>query len=70
MLADLAEGCGESMAEVLERAVDRYRREQILREANTVWETILGDPAARAKVDAEDAAWDGTLADGLDTEER
>lgn len=69
MLSDLAEERGESMAEVLERAVDRFRRAQVLHNANAIWEAILKDPAARAEVEAEDALWDGTLADGLDAEE-
>lgn len=49
--------------------MERYRREQILKEANRQWAAIMKDPQAMAEIKAEMAIWDGTLADGLDPEE-
>jgi hypothetical protein len=57
------------MTTILARAVDRERREQLLAEANAAWAVVLADPQSRAESEAEDALWEGTLADGLDAEE-
>lgn len=68
-LSDLSNECGESMSAILDRIVQRHRREQRLEEANRAWARVLADPTARAEVEAEDALWDGTFADGLEPEE-
>lgn len=68
-LNDLSNESGESMAVILDRMVQRHSREQRLEEANRDWARILADPVARAEVEAEDALWDGTFADGLEPEE-
>lgn len=60
---------GESTATILEQAVERFQREQLLNEANAAWAAILADPTAAAEVAAEQALWDQTLADGLADEE-
>jgi predicted transcriptional regulator len=60
---------GKSMTIVLERAVDRYEREQLFAEANAAWAAIQADPAAMAEIEAEQELWDRTLADGLEDDE-
>jgi hypothetical protein len=68
-LRELAIRRGQSMAQVVEEAVERERRAQLLREANAAWSAIMADPASRVEIDAERNAWDATLADGLEPED-
>ena len=68
-LGDLTARSGESAAALLERLVARYEREQSLAEANAAWAAIQADPTARSEVEAEQALWEGTLADGLGREQ-
>lgn len=56
------------MTVVLARAVDRYRREQFLLQANAAWAEVLKDPVARQEQQDEDKAWEATLMDGLEDE--
>ena len=67
-LSDLRRSTGQSMPAIIEQAVDRWQREQLLREANAAWAAIVADPAASAEILAERALWEGTVADGLDPE--
>ncbi len=67
-LQDLATQAGEPMIVVLACAVERYRREQLLRDANDAWAAIKADPVARREFEDEDKAWEGTLMDGLEDE--
>lgn len=67
-LQDLAAQSGEPMTVVLARAVERYRREQLLRDANDAWVAIMADPVARREIEDADKAWDVTLMDGLEEE--
>ena len=68
ILRELAGQSGESMTVIVERAVERYQREQLLTEANEAWSALQTDPAARADVEAEQALWEQTLGDGLERE--
>lgn len=68
MLQELASHASEPMTVVLARAVDRYRREQLLRAANDAWAAIKADPSAWREMKHEDAVWDATLIDGLEDE--
>lgn len=68
-LKELAEHIGESMPTVLERAVEAYRRQQFLEEANRAYAALRTDPQAWAEELEERRAWDATLADGLDADE-
>lgn len=45
---------------------DRVRRERILEQANLAWARLLEDPEFKAEMDAEDALWENTVADGLE----
>lgn len=65
-LHNLSSDSGESMTAIIERAVDLYRREQILLQANAAWAKLMEDPEAKAELDAEDALWDATVGDGLE----
>lgn len=68
-LRELTAQSGESTAALLERVISRYRREQLLAEANAAWGRIRAEPGASAEVEAEQAMWEQTLADGLEPEE-
>ena len=63
-LGELAEQNGQSMQEVLARAVEAYRRQQFLEGANAAYAALRSDPAAWAEEQAERAAWASSLADG------
>lgn len=64
-LHELARDAGLPMAEVVEQAIEQYRRQRILDAANAAYAALRADPAAWAEVQAERAVWDTTLADGL-----
>ena len=63
---DLAHNAGVPMAELVERAIEQYRRQQILDAANAQYAALRADPEAWAEVEAERAIWDATLLDGLE----
>jgi predicted transcriptional regulator len=63
---DLARTIGVPMAEIVERAIEQYRRQQILDAANAQYAALRADPEAWAEIEAERALWDATLADGLE----
>lgn len=65
-LRELAVASGTSMNDVIERAVEAYRRHQIIEQANTQYAALRADAVAWAEVQAERAAWETTLADGLE----
>ncbi len=54
------------MQAVLDRAIERYRREQFLRAANAEYQALRGDSKAWADGIEERALWEQTDADGLD----
>ena len=54
------------MQAVLDRAIERYRREQFLRAANAEYQALRGDSKAWAEEMRERALWEQTDADGLD----
>jgi len=53
------------MQEVVEQAVEQYRRQRLLAAANAAYAAVQADPAAQQELREERAAWDVTLADGL-----
>jgi predicted transcriptional regulator len=63
-LRALAEQRGETMQHVLAEAVESYRHQRMLEEANARYAALRQDPSARTEVQRERAAWDATLADG------
>lgn len=66
LLRALAEEADEPMTETLEKAIEAYRRQRFLAALNAEYAALRGDPAAWAEEQVERAAWDATLADGLD----
>jgi predicted transcriptional regulator len=66
MLQELARTAGASMQEVVERAVELYRRQRILAATNAAYAALQADPAAAQALKEERAVWDVTLADGLE----
>lgn len=67
-LKALAEQSGESLSAVLERAVETYRRQQFLDQANQAYATLRADSEAWAEELEERDAWDATVADGQEAD--
>jgi hypothetical protein len=66
VLRELAAATGESMQDVLESAVEQYRRERFFADLREAYARLAADRAAWEEELAERAELDGTLADGLD----
>jgi hypothetical protein len=66
LLRQLAEEEQVSMQAVLDRAIERYRRESFLRAANSEFQALKGDPRAWKHEVQERQVWEQTLADGPD----
>jgi hypothetical protein len=64
-LRALARTDATPMSDVLDRAVELYRRRRLLDAHNAAYAELRGDPAASATFEAEQADWDATLMDGL-----
>jgi hypothetical protein len=62
----LAREVGVPMQEVVEQAIEQYRRQRLLEATNAAYAALRTDPQAWAEVQAERAAWDITLMDGLE----
>lgn len=67
-LKALSRQTGLSMVEILAKAVDSFRREQLVAGLNEDYKVLRSDPEAWNAVVAERELWDSTLADGLDEE--
>jgi hypothetical protein len=65
-LRDLAAETGESMQEVLAKAVEAYRRRLFLEAANADYARLRADPRTWAEELEERRLWDATLLDGLE----
>jgi hypothetical protein len=68
LLKNLAEQTGQTMTEVLAKALDAYRRQVFFEQTNAGYAEIQSDPKAWADHQAERRDWDATLQDGLDEE--
>ena len=66
ILRDLSTRSGEPMTMIVQRAVERYQREQLLSEANDAWAALQAGPATMADIEGEQAVWEQTLGDGLE----
>lgn len=55
-----------SMQEIVDRAIEAYRRQQILEQANAVYATMRLSPQDWQDVEEERAELDATLTDGLE----
>ena len=65
-LRELALEVGVPMHEVAAKAVELYRRQHLLQATNAAYAALRGDPEAWQELQAERAAWETTLADGLE----
>jgi len=65
-LHELAREVGVSMQDVVEQAIELYRRKVLFAQANAAYAALLSDPAAAEDWEQEFAAWDTTLQDGLE----
>ena len=70
LLKDLAEQTGQTMRDVLDKALDAYRRKLFFEQMNAGYTELRADPEAWAEHLAERRQWDATLIDGLDPDER
>jgi hypothetical protein len=68
-LKELAARTGERMVDVLEKALDAYRRKLFFEQVNAGYAELRSDPKAWAEHQAELKQWDATLMDGLDSDE-
>ena len=68
LLRSLADQAGESMQEVVEKAVEHYRRKAFLEGLSNDFRNLREDKVAWEEDQEEKALWDNTLQDGLDVE--
>ena len=69
VLKGLAEQTGQTMMDVLDKALDAYRRKLFFEQMNAGYAKLRADPKAWAEHVAERKLWDATLMDGLDPDE-
>lgn len=67
-LRHLAAQIGVPMQDVVEQAIELYRRKQILDAANAAYAAVRSEPQASRELLEERDQWDVTLADGLPEE--
>ena len=65
-LHELARRSGVSMQEVVDQALDLYRRQQVLSATNAAYAALRADADAWQTYQAERAEWNATLNDGLE----
>jgi methionine synthase II (cobalamin-independent) len=65
ILESLARKKGQAKKEIIARAVERLRREEILDAANAGYATLKGDPGSWREELDERAPWESTVSDGL-----
>jgi len=68
LLRTLANEAGKPMQEIIERAVEEYRRSSFLRGLNEDFRVLQGDEKAWESHQEETSEWESTIADGLDDE--
>jgi predicted CopG family antitoxin len=66
VLRSLAEQEGTHMQEVLEKAIEAYRRKQLLEMGNRAYAALRSNPKAWEQELAERKLWESTLADGME----
>ncbi len=69
-LRELSEQTGRSIQDILDQAVEEYRRKLFLEAVNAGYAALRADPEAWAEVERERASMAGSLMDGLDPKER
>jgi hypothetical protein len=66
VLSDLARHEGRSLQATVEQAVEAYRRQRLLAEANAAWAKLRSQPTRWREEVEEREGWDVTLADGIE----
>jgi hypothetical protein len=69
ILKELAEKTGQTMMDVLDKALDAYRRQVFFEQLNAAYAALRADPVAWAEVEEERRSMGGCLMDGLDPDE-
>ena len=62
-LSEMARQSGLSMQSVIERAVELYKRQQMLAAINDAYAAVRNDQVAWSALEAERSEWDVTLVD-------
>jgi len=70
MLRELAEQTGQTMMDILDKALDDYRRKLFFEGLAADYAALKADPEAWAEELAERQQWEATLMDGLDPDEK
>ncbi len=65
-LRELTHTSGNSMQQVIEEALELYRRQQLLEATNAAYAALREDANGWNEFVTELEAWDATLADGLE----
>lgn len=65
-LGALSKDTGKSMSDLVEQALETYRREKFWKDCNEAYARLRNDPKAWKEELEERKAWEVTLADGLD----
>lgn len=65
VLGDLAAQLGVPMQDVVDKAVEQFRRQQLREASSRAYAALRQDPDAWAEFQAERAVWEQTLSDGL-----
>jgi hypothetical protein len=68
-VSELAAQTGNSFGEIIEWAVERYRREQMFARAAEQLKAIQDDPEMNAEMDAEYAMFDAVVVEALERED-
>jgi hypothetical protein len=68
VLRELARKQGQPLQTVLKEAIDSYRREKFLEEANAAFAALRSDPEAWREEQQERELWDRAGEDGLERE--
>jgi len=67
-LQELSAQEGKSIQSIIDQAVELYRREVFIEDANTAFQELRDDPDAWAEEVQERALWDNTVGDGIEAE--
>ena len=68
VLRELARRQRQPVQTVLKQAIDSYRREKFLEEANAAFAVLRSNPEAWSEEQQERDLWDQTTGDGLERE--
>ena len=67
VLQELAETSGSSMQEVVEQAIEQYRRQQLLEATNAAYAALRAAPEAWAHLEQDRQAWEQLRAPDVET---